>query len=197
MRPITKALHVTWYLGWIMKTKLVDFQQHLFHDIEDEEKAQEYLDELLPIIGLVIVYFNGLESELDSVLCECFTDRTDSMGLIVLNKMTYSTKVDLLKRFSDDFQLVFATSIDGYELLISDLRQSGRLRNMVAHADWESTDEEGYAFVKLKISKSGMQQEYIQFSRESLSKLLDLISSTRKNLNEFWERRNDILYERV
>ncbi|WP_420598734.1 hypothetical protein [Neptuniibacter sp.] len=180
-----------------MKTKLVDFQQHLFHDIEDEEKAQEYLDELLPIIGLVIVYFNGLESELDSVLCECFTDRTDSMGLIVLNKMTYSTKVDLSKRFSDDFQLVFATSIDGYELLISDLRQSGRLRNMVAHADWESTDEEGYAFVKLKISKSGMQQEYIQFSRESLSKLLDLISSTRKNLNEFWERRNDILYERV
>jgi hypothetical protein len=180
-----------------MKSKLVNFQQHLYHDIDDEEKAEEYLGELLPIIGSVIVYFNGLESDLDSVLCEHFTDRTDSIGLIVLNKMTYSSKVDLFKRFSDDFHLAFNKSVNGYEQLINDLRESGRLRNMVAHADWESTNEDGYAFVRLKISKVGMQQEYIQFSKESLLKLVNLINLTRQKLYEFWEERNDILHGRA
>jgi hypothetical protein len=180
-----------------MKKKLVDFQQHLSHDIEDEDKAEEYLDDLLPKIGLVIVYFNGLESALDSVLCEYFSDRTDSLGLLVLNKMSYSTKVDLLKRFSDDFHLAFNKSVNIYDQLINDLRESGRLRNMVAHADWESTDEEGYAFVRLKISKTGMQQEYTQFSKEGLSKIVSLITSTKINLYEYWEKRNDLLHGRA
>jgi hypothetical protein len=115
----------------------------------------------------------------------------------VLNKMTYSSKVDLFKRFSDDFHLAFNKSVNGYEPLINDLRESGRLRNMVAHADWESTNEDGYAFVRLKISKVGMQQEYIQFSKESLLKLVNLINLTRQKLYEFWEERNDILHGRV
>ena len=82
-----------------MKSKLIEFQQHLYHDVECDEKAEVHLDSVLPYIGLVVMYFNSLESDLDSVLCEHFTDRTDSPGLIVLNKLNYSAKVDLLKRF--------------------------------------------------------------------------------------------------
>ena len=65
-----------------MKRKQKKFQQYLYHDIEDEEKAEEYLKVTLPLIGLVVMQFNGLESELDSALCETFSDRTDSFGLI-------------------------------------------------------------------------------------------------------------------
>lgn len=53
-----------------MKTKLKEFIQHLSHDVEDEEKAEKYLENALPSIGLIIMYFNSLESSLDSVLCE-------------------------------------------------------------------------------------------------------------------------------
>lgn len=88
-----------------MKTKLKEFTQHLYHEIEDEDKAEEFIDNALPSIGLIVMYFNSLESTLDSVLCENFTDRTDSLGLIVLNKLNYSSKVDLFKRFCDDFQV--------------------------------------------------------------------------------------------
>ncbi len=179
-----------------MKTKLRDFIQHLSHEVEDEDKAEEYLDNALPYIGLIVMYFNSLESSLDSVLCENFTDRTDATGLIVLNKMNYSAKVDLLKRFCDDFQIGLDKQLIGYEQLITDLRESARLRNLVAHANWESTDDEGYTYVRLKMSKKGMHQEYVQFTEDSLEKVVDLIIQTRFKLYEFWEHRNDVLYGR-
>ena len=180
-----------------MKTKLKEFIQHLSHEIEDEDKAEEYLDSALPSIGLIVMYFNSLESTLDSVLCENFTDRTDSTGLIVLNKMNYSAKVDLLKRFCDDFQVGLNRQLIGYEPLIADLKESARLRNLVVHANWESTDDEGYTYVRLKMSRSGMQQEYVQFTEDSLQKIIKLIIKTRCNLYEFWEHRNDVLYGRT
>lgn len=179
-----------------MQTKLTEFMQHLSHEIDDEEKAEEYIENAIQFIGLIIMYFNSLESSLDSVLCENFTDRTDSTGLIVLNKMGFSAKIDLLKRFCDDFQFSLDKKLEGYEKLINDLKESARLRNLVAHANWQSTNEDGYAFVRLKMSKKGMQQEYVQFTEESLQKIIELIHSTRSNLYDFWEHRNNVLYDR-
>jgi hypothetical protein len=141
------------------------------------------------------MYFNGLENSLDKIICEIFTDRTDSTGLIVLHKMTYSTKVDLFKRFSDDFHFNCAIQIDGYEKLISNLKESGRLRNLVVHADWESTDDDGYTYVNLRISKNGMEQEYLQFTEDSLKEIIDLILNTVKQLYSYWEKRNVELYK--
>ena len=95
-----------------MKTQKEQFVQHLSHDIEDEEESELYLDKCLPLIGYITMWFNGLEKSLDNIICQIFTDRTDSTGLIVLHKMTYSAKVDLLKRFSDDFHSCFEETID-------------------------------------------------------------------------------------
>lgn len=170
-------------------------KQHLYHEIEDEEKAEEYLDTSLPLIGLIVMYFNGLEKSLDNIICEIFTDRSDSIGLIVLHKMTYSTKVDLFKRFSDDFHSACDIEISRYNKLITDLRESGRLRNLVVHADWENTDDDGYTYVNLRVSKKGMEQEYAQFSEGSLQKIIEFIINTRIQLSEYWEKRNHELYK--
>ena len=59
----------------------------------------------------------------------------------------------------------------------------------MVHADWENTDEDGFTYVMLKISKNGMEQEYIQFSEESLEQIVDLILKTRGQLFEYWEKR--------
>lgn len=178
-----------------MKQKKKIFEQHLYHEIEDEEKAEEYLDSSLPLIGLIVMYFNGLEKSLDSIICQIFTDRSDSTGLIVLHKMSYATKVDLFKRFSEDFHFGCDIKIEGYQTLITDLRESGRLRNLVVHADWENTDDDGYTYVSLKISSNGIEQEYLQFSEDSLKEIIDLIIKTRKELGEYWEKRNEELYK--
>ena len=180
-----------------MNKKIKHFIQHLNHEVGDEDKAEEFIENALPSIGLIVMYFNSLESTLDSVLCENFTDRTDSLGLIVLNKLNYSSKVDLFKRFCDDFQVGIERKLESYDEIIANLRESGRLRNMVVHANWESTDDEGYAFIKLKMSKNGMYQEYVQFTEASLERIIELIFKTRLELYEFWEHRNDVLYGRT
>ena len=176
-----------------MKSKTKDFDQHFHHEINDEEKAEEYLEQALPLIGKVVMYFNGLESELDSFLCEWFTDSTDSMGLVVMGSMSYTAKVNLLKRLSDDLHIMLQASIVGYQKIITDLNECARLRNMVAHADWESMNEDAYTFVKTKISKAGLQQEYVQFTKGSLEKIVALINTTRNQLGEFRENKNDLL----
>jgi len=176
-----------------MKKRIKEFLQHLYHDIEDDAKAEEYLEESLPLVGSVVMYFNALEKSLDSTLCEIFSDRTDAVGLIVLNKLNYSAKVDLFKRFADDFHRCIGKEPDRYKSLIASLTEVGQLRNLVVHADWENTDPDGYTYVRLKISAQGMNQEYVQFSSESLIKLIDKIAAVRGELDSYWEERCEIL----
>ena len=192
--PLIAALCASQYEH--MKSKTKKFNQHLYHEIEDEDLAEEYLAEALPYIGEVIMYFNGLEDDLSSILCEWFTDRTDQMGLVVMGSMAYAAKVDLLKRLCDDFHNSLGVSTLGYESIVKMLHECARLRNMVAHANWESMNEDAFTFVRLRISKSGLKQEYVQFTKESLIKVVELIMETRNELNEFSERRSDILYGR-
>lgn len=178
----------------MIKSKKKQFEQHLYHDIENDEEKEKYLESALPLIGHIVMYFNSLEQSLNSIICECITDTTDSFGLIILHKMTFSTKVDLFKRFSDDFHTSLEINYDDYNKLIGNLFEAGRLRNLVVHADWENTDDDGYTYVNLKIKKGNMEQEYAQFSEDSLEKIIELIIDIQENLYEYWEWRNEVLY---
>ena len=177
-----------------MKKKTKEFIQHLSHEMDDEHGAEDYLDESLPLIGLVVMYFNGLEKALDSLICETINERSDSPGLLVVQKIAYSAKVDLFRRFCEDFHTSFEAPVPGFTELISTLTETGQLRNLVVHADWENTDHEGYTFVRIKTAQGVMQQEYVQFSPESLERLIEKILEGRRQLEVYWERRAELLY---
>ena len=176
-----------------MKTKRKPFEQHLYHDIEDEDKVWEYLDDSLPMVGMIVMYFNGLEKLLDMMLCEEFTDRTDSVGLIVLHNMNFSAKVNLFGRFSDEFHRVIGTVPEAYHKLLDALRDAADSRNLVVHADWENTDDDGFTYVKLRFSKNGMEQEYVQLSEVSLSRVIDKILDARNKLGIYWDSKGILL----
>ena len=177
-----------------MKTKKKEFIQYLFHEIENEEEVEKFVESsILPSIGYVVMYFNALEKALDNIICQLISDRTDSPGLIIIHKMTYSSKVDLFKRFCDDLHSSIDLSIESYDELINDLKESGRLRNLVVHAGWENTDDDNYTYINLRISKNGMHQEYVQFSERSLTKIILLIMGTRNSLFNYWDERNEQL----
>ncbi len=170
-----------------MKSRTKQFIQHLSHDIEDEDKVKEYLDESLPLIGLVVMYFNSLEKSLDSFICEIVSDRSDLPGLIVIQKLMYAAKIDLFKRFSEEFNSCFDTPAPEFDDLIAELVAVGKLRNLVVHADWSNTDEDGYTFVRLKTTSNGMLQEYVQFSVESLEILIERLVKANHRLSDYWE----------
>lgn len=179
-----------------MKSKTKQFIQHLSHDIEDEDRAEEYLDESVPLIGLVVMYFNSLEKSLDSFICEIISDRTDAPGLIVIQKLMYAAKVDLFKRFSEEFHSCFSTPAD-FNDLVGELTEVSKLRNLVVHADWGNTDGEGYTFVRLKTASNGMLQEYVQFSVESLERLIERLIKANHRLSDYWEWKSDRLQDHL
>lgn len=176
-----------------MKTKTKQFIQNLSHNIEDEEKAESYLDESLPLVGLVVMYFNTLEKSLDAFLCEIISDRADTLGLIVIQKLMFAAKFDLFKRFADDLHLCEPTKPPKFEELIAELSEVARLRNLVVHADWSNTDEEGYTYIRLKSTKNGHLQEYVQLSVESLKGLINRIDAANHSLSDYWEWRSERL----
>jgi len=191
--PVTFTLDIAFGRGAHMKTKTRQFVQHLSHGIDDEDRAAAYLDDSLPLIGLVVMYFNAVEKSLDSFICEIISDRTDAPGLIVIQKLMFNAKLDLFKRFSEDFHHCIANEPPNFDELIRELTEIARLRNLVVHADWDNTDEEGYTFVRLKGSKKGMLQEYVQFSVDSLEKLMDRIIAANHLLSDYWEWRSECL----
>jgi hypothetical protein len=176
-----------------MKIKRKPFIQHLAHEVEDEDKAWDYLDESLPNVGRIVMYFNGLEKLLDQMLCETFSDRSDTTGLIVLQNMQYSAKVNLFSRFSDDLHRAFGDPPKPYEKLLDRLREAAKQRNIVVHADWENTDDNGYTYSTIRFADGGMQQEYIQLTTAALESIVETILAARKQLGEYWEAKSEML----
>jgi len=169
-----------------MKTKEKILEQYLYHGTDDnQENIDSFLKKTAPLIGYIIQRFNTLEKSLDSVLCFILHKGTDEFGLLIINKMSFSAKVELLDRFSTQFQNIIDAKIPVFKDIITNLREVGKLRNAVAHSDWESTDFEGYTYKNLKISSKGIIQEYIQFTPESLKKILSKISETNLLFDEY------------
>jgi len=79
-----------------------------------------------------------------------------------------------------------------FDSFIQELREVGRLRNAVIHADWETSDFEGYTFIKHKMGALGMQQEYIQFTPESLQEINIRIQNEYSAFENFDSERENL-----
>lgn len=176
-----------------MQKKLTPFVQNLSHEIEDEDRAAEYLADALPLIGEVVMCATAVERSIGFYICEMISDRTEGPGLIVIQKLQFSAKLDLFKRLAEDFQLAFRQSAPGFAHLVTELLEVAKLRNLVVHAEWDSMNEEGFTFVRLKNSTGGLMQEYVQFSVESLEKVIARIVAVNHLLGDFWEWHTDCL----
>src|SRR5215203_2561365 len=161
-----------------MKNKTKSVDQYVYHEIDDHEKVEIFLEKTAPLIGQIVHRFNTLEECLNLEICQWLNSRTDRFGLIVLHKLNFSSKVDLLKRFCITYENDCNVELPTLKKLISNLYEAGRLRNAVVHAEWENTDFEGYTHVNIKFNRDGFKQEYIQFTEDSLKSIIKLINDT-------------------
>ncbi|WP_428718750.1 hypothetical protein [Undibacterium curvum] len=166
-----------------MKTKMTPVGQFIIDEIGETENAYDYVFDLMPLIGEVIIWFNTLESDIDHILCNFISDRTDQKGLLVVSNMMYATKLDLFERFATDLSRGNESERDWIQKLLASLRECGSLRNKVVHANWMYTNEQGYTQVKIKVSKRGLEHELIQFTTESLQLIIEKIQATRDELD--------------
>ena len=112
------------------------------------------------------------------MICGIFFDDDDSLGLQVIYNRTYAQKVELFDRLISERQRIIGKEIPIFPQLVDNLKTIGNLRNIVVHADWESIRCDDYILSKLKIYKDGLQHEYVQFSPESLNKIIEKIDET-------------------
>ena len=178
-----------------MKSKEMHLPQYGFETKNLEDDNLEFITASAPLIGFVVVYFNTLEEDLTSFICNLISDRADAKGLIFTYKMSYSAKVDLLNRYISIMTKYSDQEISHHEEIFKKLNECGQLRNKVIHADWETSDLEGFTFVKIKINSNGILQEYVQFSVESLQEIIKLIISTTDLLYEYKEAYFTNLYK--
>ncbi|WP_151703951.1 hypothetical protein [Nitrincola alkalilacustris] len=171
-----------------MKNRKSPVGQYIIDGLGDTEESFEYVQDLLPLIGEVILFFNALESDLDNLICENISDRTDYKGLLVLHNMMYATKVGLYERFRSEELRQCGLDIPVFSGVISSLKECGTLRNKVVHANWQHTDDEGYTHVRFKMGKQGLEHELVQFSVESLEQIIEIIIDTRNAIENFEEK---------
>ena len=127
-----------------MRTKTTPVGQLIIDGLGETDNAYDYVYDLMPLIGEVVLWFNTLEADIDNILCGFISDRTDRKGLLVVGNMMYATKLDLFERFASDFFCERDDQPNWFSSLISDLRECGSLRNKVVHANWMHTNEDGY-----------------------------------------------------
>jgi len=168
-----------------MKTKKIPVGQLLGDGLGDTDNAIENIENLMPLIGNVVVWFNALENDLNHALCDFISDRSVQKGILVVSNMMYSTKLELFEKFASDWMRAFENEPVWFQELISDLKTCSSLRNKVVHANWLETDDEGYTQVRIKVARSGLaEHELTQFTAESLELILEKIKTTRGRLAE-------------
>lgn len=166
-----------------MRSKRTSVGQFFIEGLGDTDDAYDYVYDLMPKIGEIVIWFNALESDINHVLCRYISDRSDQKGLMVVSNMMFATKVDLLEKFIADLFRDIGQSLDWFPQLMSDLRECGTLRNKVVHANWMYTDGDGYTQVKIKISKQGLEHELTQFTKDAMDLIVAKIDATRAQLD--------------
>lgn len=170
-----------------IKTKQIPLQQFAFLNKYLEGDNEEFFELIAPQIGFVVIDFNLLEERLTSFLCQIINYSSDAKGLIITHGMSYAVKVDLFDRYSSYTQNVMNKPIERHKKFIDDLKESGRLRNMVVHAEWDTSDKEGYSFVKLRTIQKDLIQEFAQLDYDSVIDIRNKIIDTHNYFDEYEE----------
>ncbi|WP_405400896.1 hypothetical protein [Maribacter sp. Asnod2-G09] len=175
-----------------MKSKKIPLEQFSFLTKNLEDNNEEFLELISSHVGHLIFEFNLLEERLTSFIWLLISERSDSKGVLLTHNMTYSAKVDLFNRYSSYMQNIVDKEVSTHKKMIEDLKESGRLRNMVVHAEWNSVDLEGFAFTKFRFKENDIIQEFNQLDENSLIKIRNLIIETHNLFDEYEEEYSEL-----
>ena len=167
--------------------------QYIFENHAFDGTPDNFLEETAPLIGYVVHHFNSLDEQLNSAICALINDRTDEPGSIIIHKMNFSAKVDLLNNLVRSFEFACEKSIPIFKTLTNNLKECATLRNAVIHAEWENINEKGYTYVKMSFNNNGMHQHYWQFTPKSLEDVISFIHKTYMMFEKYHDQKQELL----
>lgn len=161
-------------------------------DEVDEEDLADYLEELAPEIGWIIIYFNSLEDGVSHYIREAILRDAmqDERMDVFLSGMLFSGKaralVDLYGQMIDlaDSHVTH----DDLKTLDMLLTECAIRRNEYAHANWVGMKAGRYVRVKSQSQRTGIRHRHKRFDLARVQEDVDFISTARDRLDDFNER---------
>ena len=131
-----------------------DYLEQFDHYEDDQMKKMSRL--YSGKIGKVIISFNELESVLESCISFLINNRTDSLGMQVIEYLDFSEKISLgIKLIASNIGIMGEVE---YKVPLQTLRKEfvrlSEIRNLVAHAKWASLDKKSFVRTTLKVETS-------------------------------------------
>ena len=166
-------------------------------DAVDDRDLSDYLSDLAPEIGWVIIYFNSLEDGISGCIREAILRDAlqDERMDVFLAGMQFSAKARALLDLYG--QMI---EYGGLEITHEDLRKVDVLltecatrRNEYAHADWIGMKLDGYVRVKQQSKRTGISYRYKRYDLARVQDDVEFICKARDELYEF----NELLWDQL
>ena len=124
------------------------------YDWAGGEEIDYQRDRYVTRIGHLIIDFSLLENTLNLALVEAFHSGSHETGYVVVEKLRMSDKIDLFnKMYLRMVHLQSKKGKDELQKIRARLDDANTFRNMVAHANWATLDEERFVRTKVKIDR--------------------------------------------
>ncbi len=168
--------------------------------LDSEEELVDYLAELAPHIGWIVIYFNSLEDTVSQCIREAILHDPyqDERIDIFLSEMMFSAKCRSLIHLYG--QLIESGGVkfthNDLASLEETLLECSKRRNEYAHADWIGAMKGNYVRVKSQSKKRGITHRYKKFETAQVEEDVEFISQARHALDDFNERITDQLWGR-
>jgi len=175
-----------------MIEEIRDINDYDYSD-EDEEfednELEKQLDLYAPSIGRLVMSFNSLEETVNSCLVEEVRNHDDGIGNIIISKMSYSAKVDLLKSLYTYIIHMCGSKrfLARLEPLFQGLVESGTDRNSILHGAWDELNKNSEIKFKTIVHPDGPKHKYRKVTVEMIDKMSQDFYDLSEKLFEFHE----------
>ena len=171
-------------------------------DWVDDPELGEYLEEIAPFIGYVIIFFNSLEDVTAGFIRECILrdpDQDERLDVFLADMLFAGKCTALMHLYGQIVETTLPGEVthDDVNALEKTLLECAKRRNEYAHADWIGLREEAYVRVKSQSKKRGLFYKYRKFDVAQMEADVDFIRTSRDELEAFHERIMDQAYGRA
>ncbi len=156
-------------------------------------------DRYAPLIGQFLIDFSILENNLNIALAEAIHGRTHELGYVIVEKLSMSNKIDLFNKLY--LRMVHLQSAEGkaaLKLVKQRLEDINTFRNIIAHANWATMDQEKFVRTKVRIDKDegSVSFKNIKVTTPIIRAQTREISRLTNSLDNFSEKAREWRYEK-
>jgi hypothetical protein len=168
------------------------------YDWAEGEEIDFQRDRYAMRIGHLVIDFSLLESSLNLALVESFHGGSHEPGYVVVEKLRMSDKIDLFNKMY--LRMVHFQSKKGKDELAvirKRLEDVNTFRNMVAHANWATLDEERFVRTKVKVDpeEGNVTFKNVKITTTLIRQKVREIRSLTNALEKFSEKAREWRFE--